>query len=84
MSRFKELAEEARNKVTKGTDVNTWIDEYNTIFGELIAKECADLFMHDDVTAPVGQSAYGEAYQDGWIEGTKAYRHTILDHFGVN
>ena len=33
--------------------------------------------------APVGQSAYGEAYQDGWIEGTKAYKETILEHFGV-
>ena len=52
-------------------------------FAELIVKECADLDTHDDVTAPVGQSAYGEAYQDGWTEGTKAYRETILEHFGV-
>ncbi|CAB4133253.1 hypothetical protein UFOVP257_99 [uncultured Caudovirales phage] len=52
-------------------------------FAELIVKECADLYTHDDVMAPVGQSAYGEAYQDGWIEGTKAYRETILEHFGV-
>jgi hypothetical protein len=52
-------------------------------FAELIIKECADLYTHDDVMAPVGQSAWGEAYQDGWIEGTKAYRETILDYFGV-
>ena len=52
-------------------------------FAELIVQECADLYTHDDVMAPVGQSAYGEAYQDGWIEGTKAYRETILEHFGV-
>ena len=52
-------------------------------FAELIVKECTDLHTHDDVMAPVGQSAYGEAYQDGWIEGTKAYRETILEHFGV-
>ena len=52
-------------------------------FAELIVRECADLYTHDDVTAPVGQSAYGEAYQDGWIEGTKTYRETMLEHFGV-
>jgi len=51
---------------------------YNTI-----VKECADLYTHDDVMAPVGQSAWGEAYQDGWIEGTKTYRETILEYFGV-
>lgn len=52
-------------------------------FAELIVQECANLYTHDDVMAPVGQSAYGEAYQDGWIEGTKAYREIILNHFGV-
>jgi hypothetical protein len=63
------------------------MDAYNKTaimkFAELIVNECADLYTHDDVTAPVGQSAYGEAYQDGWIEGTRAYRETIIDHFGV-
>ena len=63
------------------------MDSYNKTaimkFAELIVTECADLYTHDDVTAPVGQSAYGEAYQDGWIEGTRAYRETIIDHFGV-
>ena len=53
------------------------------MLAELIVKECADLYTHDDVMAPVGQSAWSEAYQDGWIEGTKAYRETILEHFGV-
>jgi len=52
-------------------------------FAKLIIQECADLYIHDDVTAPVGQSAWGEAYQDGWIEGTKAYRETMLEHFGI-
>ena len=63
------------------------MDEYNRTailkFAKLIVNECADLYTHDDVMAPVGQSAYGEAYQDGWIEGTKAYRDTILEYFGV-
>jgi hypothetical protein len=81
--RIQELAEQAKASVPAGLLVNEWIDEYNRIFAELIVQECANLYTHDDVTAPVGQSAYGEAYQDGWIEGAKAYRETILENFGV-
>lgn len=33
--------------------------------------------LHDDVLAPIGNSSYGEAYQDGWIAGTSAYREAI-------
>lgn len=58
-------------------------DMYDQRFAELLVRACADLYTHDDVMAPVGQSAYGEAYQDGWIEGSKAYRETILEYFGV-
>lgn len=76
-TRWSELAEECWDM-----RVNEWHFDQE-MFAELIIKECADLYTHDDVTAPVGQSAYGEAYQDGWIEGTKAYRETILEHFGV-
>ena len=81
--RIRQLAEQAKASVPAGLDVSEWIEKYNEIFAELIVNECADLYTHDDVTAPVGQSAYGEAYQDGWIEGTKAFRETILEHFGV-
>ena len=52
-------------------------------FAELIIEQCTDLYNHDDVMAPVGQSAWGEAYQEGWIEGTRIYRKTIIEHFGV-
>jgi hypothetical protein len=76
--RFNELAQEAR--LLTGWPVGEV--EYQK-FAELIVRECADLYTHDDVMAPVGQSAWGEAYQDGWIEGTKTYRETILEHFGV-
>lgn len=78
-----QFAEQAKNSVPAGLDTVAWIAKYNEIFAELIVQECANLYTHDDVTAPVGQSAYGEAYQDGWVEGTKAYRETILEHFGV-
>ena len=82
--RIQELAEQAKASVPTGLVVEEWIQVYNKNFAESIVKECADLYTHDDVTAPVGQSAYGEAYQDGWIEGTKTYRETILEHFGVD
>ena len=35
------------------------------------------LQQHEDVLAPVGHSAWGEAYQEGWAEGTAAYREII-------
>lgn len=50
-------------------------------FAELVAaaerEECAALHGHPDVLAPVGNSAWGEAYQEGWINGTAAYRDAI-------
>jgi hypothetical protein len=52
-------------------------------FAELIVRECVKLYNHDDVLAPVGNSAWGEAYQEGWTEGTTIYRETIKEHFGV-
>jgi len=38
---------------------------------------CEALYEHEDVQAPVGNSAWGEAYQDGWIAGAQAYRDAI-------
>lgn len=40
-------------------------------------EACEALYTHDDVQAPVGNSAWGEAYQDGWIAGAQAYRDAI-------
>ena len=82
--RIRELVKQAGIVIPKDSEYNGHIYR-NAIekFAQLIVDECASLYTHDDVMAPVGQSAYGEAYQDGWIEGTKAYRETILEHFGV-
>lgn len=48
-----------------------------TRFAELVAAEereaILELRNHEDVMAPVGQSAWGEAYQDGWIAGVQEY-----------
>ena len=40
-------------------------------------EACAALHDSEDVLAPVGNSAWGEAYQDGWIAGVSAYREAI-------
>ena len=40
-------------------------------------EACEALYQHEDVQAPVGNSAWGEAYQDGWIAGAQAYRDAI-------
>ena len=50
-------------------------------FAALVAaaerEACEALYAHDDVQAPVGNSAWGEAYQEGWIAGARAYREAI-------
>jgi hypothetical protein len=82
--RIRELAEQAFNKANDGTIADIKIPkEFIDEFAQLIVRECADLYNHEDVLAPIGMSARGEAHQHGWIEGTKTYRDTILEHFGV-
>ena len=40
-------------------------------------EACEALHQHEDVLAPIGNSAWGEAYQEGWAAGTAAYRDAI-------
>lgn len=40
-------------------------------------EECLALHQHEDVLAPVGASSWGEAYQEGWAQGTAAYYAAI-------
>lgn len=40
-------------------------------------EACEALHDHEDVLAPIGNSAWGEAYQEGWGQGTAAYRNAI-------
>jgi hypothetical protein len=40
-------------------------------------EQAIALQQHEDVLAPIGHSAWGEAYQEGWAEGTAVYRDTI-------
>jgi hypothetical protein len=68
-----------------------WLSEYESStgfsaeaaikFAALIAsaerEACEALHDHEDVQAPVGNSSWGEAYQEGWGQGTAAYRDAI-------
>jgi len=40
-------------------------------------EACLALHDHEDVLAPIGASAWGEAHQAGWAEGTAAYWKAI-------
>jgi hypothetical protein len=55
--------------------------EYAEKFAKLVAQHereaCEALHDHEDVQAPVGNSSWGEAYQEGWGQGTAAYRDAI-------
>ena len=54
----------------------TWQEGYEA--GKHDEREaCEALHDHEDVQAPVGNSSWGEAYQEGWGQGTAAYRDAI-------
>ena len=81
--RIRQLAEQATTRIEPtATSGEGWVFDKEKV-ARLIVRECADLYNHEDVLAPIGMSARGEAHQHGWIEGTKTYRDTILEHFGV-
>jgi hypothetical protein len=54
----------------------TWQEGYEA--GKHDEREaCEALHDHEDVQAPIGNSSWGEAYQEGWGQGTAAYRDAI-------
>ena len=58
------------------THAKLWIDRINKFMLEE-REACEALHDHEDVQAPVGNSSWGEAYQEGWAQGTAAYRDAI-------
>jgi len=81
---IKEFARQAGFKVNwQHEDVQAIKMAQYKEFAEKIIRECEKLRGHEDVLAPIGRSAWGEAYQEGWIEGTQQYIDTIKKHFGV-
>jgi hypothetical protein len=54
----------------------SWQEGYEA--GKQTEREaCEALHDHEDVQAPIGNSSWGEAYQEGWGQGTAAYLEAI-------
>lgn len=75
--------------ITPGPDVNAeelghWYSPARVaILIEAERDACIALHEHENVLAPVGNSSWGEAHQQGWIEGAAAYRNEILKRSNV-
>ena len=69
------------NPRTPGTEnlIVNRLQRFAALVAAATREECAALHGHPDVLAPVGNSAWGEAHQEGWINGTAAYRDAIRD-----
>jgi len=72
LERFAELV----RKDYSTTHANLWLDRIHKFVLEE-REACEALHDHEDVQAPVGNSSWGEAYQEGWGQGTAAYRNAI-------
>jgi hypothetical protein len=53
------------------------IEHFAALVASAEREACEALHDHEDVLAPVGNSSWGEAYQEGWGQGTAAYRDAI-------
>jgi hypothetical protein len=63
-----------------GKDHNSFVEALKRFADLVRADECEQIIalqQREDVLAPIGHSAWGEAYQEGWAEGTAAYRDAI-------
>lgn len=63
-----------------GTDYAKFADALERFYKIAVSSErsaCEALHEHEDVQAPIGNSSWGEAYQEGWAQGTAAYRDAI-------
>ena len=72
LERFAELV----RKDYSTTHANLWLDRIHKFVLEE-REACEALHDHEDVIAPIGNSSWGEAYQEGWAQGTAAYRDAI-------
>lgn len=60
-----------------GCDSTAKLERFAALVAAAEREACIALHGHGDVQAPIGNSAWGDARQDGWIEGTSAYRNAI-------
>jgi hypothetical protein len=53
------------------------LEKFAALVASAEREACEALHDHEDVQAPIGNSSWGEAYQEGWAQGTAAYRDAI-------
>jgi hypothetical protein len=79
------MAQEIAVQYSKAERFQTWTHDFMMQrlielidFSAAAEREaCEALHDHEDVQAPIGNSSWGEAYQEGWAQGTAAYRDAI-------
>ena len=59
------------------SDFDTRIKTFAALVASAERAACEALHDHEDVQAPIGNSSWGEAYQEGWGQGTAAYLEAI-------
>lgn len=76
LERFAELVAKHTLANIDPSSFMSWQEGYEA--GKQTEREaCEALHDHEDVIAPIGNSSWGEAYQEGWGQGTAAYREAI-------
>ena len=58
-------------------EVGSELERFAALVASAERSACETLHDHEDVQAPIGNSSWGEAYQEGWAQGTAAYRDAI-------
>ena len=58
-------------------EFDTRIQTFAALVASAEREACEALHDHEDVQAPIGNSSWGEAYQEGWGQGTAAYLEAI-------
>ena len=74
---IKRMAKEAGFSDSEVDYIQSIIIHFATLVAQQEREACEALHDHEDVQAPVGNSSWGEAYQEGWGQGTAAYLEAI-------
>ena len=71
------MAREAGFRVNTTESLLEEIERFASLVASAEREACEALHDHEDVQAPVGNSSWGDAYQEGWGQGTAAYLEAI-------
>ena len=77
--RIQKLAEQAKNSVPTGLDVDKWIEFYNQKFAELIVRECVQELETSRKCDPYNGDLFDCEYNTCINEQTTM----LKEHFGV-